>query len=226
MISRHDSSSGVMSAPPPEVVIILLPLNDNTPYLPNVPSTCPLNLEPKPSAASSTTGISYLLAISIIRSIWYGMPYSATGTIALGFLPVLAILSLIASSSNSGSIFHVSRSESMNTGVAPRYVIGCEEAQNVKLCTSTSSPGPTPHANSARCTAAVPALSATTRFSFNSGVIMHCELCARTCSLCLQRIMNCSRSFSNPFTFGPRGTTQFVSNASLIYFCSHPSSLM
>ena len=47
----------------------LLPLNDNTPYFPNVPSICPLYLEPNPSAASSITGISYLLAISMIRSI-------------------------------------------------------------------------------------------------------------------------------------------------------------
>ena len=37
---------------------------------------------------------------------------------------------------------------------------------------------------------------------------------------------NSSRSFSKPFTFGPRGTTQFVSKASFTYFCSIPSSLM
>ena len=33
---------------------------------------------------------------------------------------------------------------------------------------------------------------------------------------------NCSRSCSKAFTFGPRGTTQLVSNASCIYFISLP----
>ena len=61
MISFLDAASGQMSAPPPEVVIILLPLNDSTPYLPNVPSTRPSNLEPKPSAASSYTVLYSLL---------------------------------------------------------------------------------------------------------------------------------------------------------------------
>ena len=99
----------------------------------------------------------------MIRSALYGMPYSATGTIAAGFLPVLAMRSLMASSSRSGSMFQVSGSESIITGVAPRYVIGCVEAQNVKLCTSTSSPGFTPAASRPRCTAAVPEDNATTR---------------------------------------------------------------
>ena len=45
---------------------------------------------------------------------------NATGTMAFGFLPVLAILSLMASSRSSGSMFQVSFSESMNIGVAPR----------------------------------------------------------------------------------------------------------
>ncbi len=67
-------------------------------------------------------------------------------------------------------MFHVSRSESTNTGVAPRYVMGWEEAQKVNDCTSTSSPGLTPQAISARCTAAVPADSATT-FLCNSLVV-------------------------------------------------------
>ena len=39
----------------------------------------------------------------------------------------------------------------------------------MKLCTSTSSPGCTPQAMSARCTAAVPDESATTRFARVSG---------------------------------------------------------
>ena len=53
------SASGQIKAPPPLVVIILLPLKDSTPYLPNVPQTRPLYLLPKPSAASSITGMPY-----------------------------------------------------------------------------------------------------------------------------------------------------------------------
>ena len=41
-------------------------------------------------------------------------------TVAFGLRPVLAMRSAIAASSRSGSKFHVSRSESTNTGVAPR----------------------------------------------------------------------------------------------------------
>ena len=41
MISRLASPSGQINAPPPLVVIILFPLNDNTPYFPNVPSIRP-----------------------------------------------------------------------------------------------------------------------------------------------------------------------------------------
>ena len=99
-------------------------------------------------------------------------------------------------------MFQVSGSESIITGVAPKYVIGCVDAQKVKLCTSTSSPGFTPAASRPRCTAAVPEESAITRFPSPT---------------------KSSKSFSNPFTFGPSGTTQFVSNASLMYFCSIPS---
>ena len=170
-----------------------------------MPNIFPLNLLPKPSAESSITGMLYLLAISIMRVQLYGMPYSATGIMALGVLPVLAILSLMASSRRSGSIFHVSFSESMKTGVAPKYVIGWLEAQKVKLCTSTSSPRPTPQAIRARCIAAVPADRATTS--------------------CLPP-WNSFRSASKAFTFGPNGTTQLVSNASCMYFCSRPCSLM
>ena len=141
----------------------------------------------------------------MIRSALYGIPYRATGTIALGYFPVFALRSTIAFSNNLGSMFQVSGSESTSTGVAPRYVTGCVEAQNVKLCTITSSPPFTPAANSPRCTAAVPADNATTRFPSPT---------------------KSSRSFSNPFTFGPKGTTQLVSKASFTYFCSIPSSLI
>ena len=130
---------------------------------------------------------------------------------ALGFLPVFAMRSFIASSSSCGSMFHVSSSESTNTGVAPRYVTGWDDAQNVKLWTSTSSPGPTPHASSARCTAAVPAESATT---FLSSTLLFAAP--------LQSFAKASKSTSKPLTLGPRGTTQFVSNASWIYFISFP----
>ena len=75
-----------------------------------------------------------------------------------------------------------------------------EEAQKVKLCTITSSPCPTPQASRARCTAAVPALKATT--------FLFCPT-------------KHSKSCSKAFTFGPSGTTQFVSKAS----CMKPISL-
>ena len=42
--------------------------------------------------------------------------------------------------------------------------------------------------------------------------------------LILTQLTNSSRLFSKAFTLGPIGTTQFVSNASLTYFCSQPSS--
>ena len=81
---------------------------------------------------------------------------------AFGFLPVFSILSAIALSKSCGSMFQVSFSLSTNTGFAPKYLIGLLEAQNVKVCTITSSPAFTSQSIKARCTAAVPALNATT----------------------------------------------------------------
>ena len=89
--------------------------------------------------------------------------------------------------------------------------MGCDEAQNVNDCTSTSSPGPTPQASSAKCTAAVPALRQTTRFSLD---VVRCTL--------YEVLTKCSRSFSKAFTLGPIGTTQLVSKASLMKSCSLP----
>ena len=42
--------------PPPEVVMILLPLKEKMPNLPNVPAARPLYVAPSASAASSTSG--------------------------------------------------------------------------------------------------------------------------------------------------------------------------
>ena len=75
-------------------------------------------------------------------------------------------------------------------------------------CTSTSSPGPTPQAMSARCTAAVPADRQTTFLS--------------NLELLSFELTNVSRSFSKAFTLGPMGTTQLVSKASLMKSCSLP----
>jgi hypothetical protein len=108
-------------------------LNDKHANLPNVPHFLPLYSDPSASAASSNTGIPYSLAIAIISSILAGIPYRCTGIIALGFLPVSLILSLIAIRRRSGDIFHVSISLSINTGEAPRYLIGFAEATKVKL---------------------------------------------------------------------------------------------
>src|SRR5690606_34532313 len=44
----------------------------------------------------------------------------------------------------------------MKTGTPPSYRIGFTLAQNVSEDTSTSSPGPTPHSLTAKCSAAVP----------------------------------------------------------------------
>ncbi len=58
-------------------------------------------------------------------------------------------------------MFQETRSLSINTGVAPRYTIGFTLATNVRVLTRTSSAGPTPTNRSARCSAAVPELTAT-----------------------------------------------------------------
>jgi len=62
-------------APPPEVVIILLPLKERTAILPNDPTGLSLNLHNKASAASSVTGIPYLSAICVISAILVEVPY-------------------------------------------------------------------------------------------------------------------------------------------------------
>ena len=64
-----------MRAPPPEVVIILLPLKENTPNSPKVPIFFFLYVDPNASAASSITGISNFFEISRISSIFAGIPY-------------------------------------------------------------------------------------------------------------------------------------------------------
>ena len=83
------------------------------PYFPNVPVSFPLYVEPKLSAASSTNGTLCLLHISKISSIFAGVPYKCTKTTAFG----LGYISN-AFSKAFGSIFQVSLSESINTGVA------------------------------------------------------------------------------------------------------------
>ncbi len=45
--------------PPPLVVMILFPLNENTPAAPNEPAAAPRCVAPRASAASSTSGSPY-----------------------------------------------------------------------------------------------------------------------------------------------------------------------
>ena len=54
-------------------------------------------------------------------------------------------------------------SRSTNTGAAPVATTAFADAMNVRAGTITSSPGPTPAATSAICSAAVPELAATAR---------------------------------------------------------------
>lgn len=96
---------------------------------------------PRASDASSIREIKYLFAISINSVILAGIPYWCTIIIAFGLFPYL-ILSAIKYSSISGSIFHVSGSESINIGTAPRYKIGFTVAEKVKDDAITSSPDP------------------------------------------------------------------------------------
>ncbi len=118
-----------------------------------------------------------------------------------GFVYLNTPLITASDCEGAGEMFQVRGSLSTSTGVAPRYLMGLQLAQKVKLWQITSSPGPTPSEISAKCTAAVPADSATT---------------------CLPSPTNCSRSASKPLTFGPNGTTQLSANASSIYFISLP----
>ena len=80
----------------------------------------------------------------------------------------------------------------------------------MKLWQITSSPSPTPKSINPKCNAAVPALNATTCFPSSSTFNFPFS------------IKKSRRAFSKAFTFGPNGTTQFVSNASCINSCSRP----
>ena len=124
---------------------------------------------------------------------------------ALGFRPVFCIRSLMACSKRAGSMFQVSASLSTKTGLAPRYLTGFADAEKVKLWQMTSSPGPTPSITRPRCMADVPDAKATTWMGWSA---------LRPC--------HPSKSFSNPSTFGPRGTTQLVSKACCTNSCSLP----
>jgi hypothetical protein len=68
---------------------------------------------------------------------------------------------VIARSTSAGSIVSVRGSTSTKTGRAPAYSIAETVATNVKGTVMTSSPGPTPRASSARCSALVPELTPT-----------------------------------------------------------------
>ena len=89
-------------------------------------------------------------------------------------------------------MFQVSRSESMKTGVAPRYVTTFAVAAKVKVDTRTSSPGRRPASDSARCRAAVPL--------------------ERAAAWGTPTVSQNSRS--NASTWGPSGAIQFESKAS------------
>src|SRR5262245_21690486 len=102
-------------------------------------------------AASSTSGMPCVRSGS--RSA--GWPARSTGTIAF-------VLSVISSGTRSGSIFRSESRTSAKTGVAPAWTITLAVAGQVIGVVITSSPGPTPTASSARCSAAVPEATAST----------------------------------------------------------------
>ena len=120
------------NAPPPDVVIILLPLKESTPISPKVPQALFIQVLPNASALSSKTGILNSLATLFIASTLYGIPYRCTAIIALG-APFSKILFSIAFLKSEGDIFHVSFSLSTKTGIAPKYIIGLADAEKVKL---------------------------------------------------------------------------------------------
>src|SRR2546423_932524 len=68
---------------------------------------------------------------------------------------------VILSATAPTSIVHVAGSTSTNTGRAPQYPTAFAQAMYVSVGTMTSSPGPTPAPNNARCSAAVPLTHAT-----------------------------------------------------------------
>ena len=67
-------SSEVSKAPPPEVVITLLPLKDKMPTSPKLPTGTLFTLAPRASAASSIRGISYLSDNCLSASTLAGLP--------------------------------------------------------------------------------------------------------------------------------------------------------
>ena len=131
------------------MVIILFPKKLKQPISPIEPTILPINLAPCASAASSITWSLCLTATSVIVFNCAGCPYKCTGIIAL-------VLTVIANSSFCGSIFHVSSSESIKTGLAPVYATAFAVAINVNDGIRTSSPVPIPNATKAKCNATVP----------------------------------------------------------------------
>src|SRR5829696_137475 len=85
----------------------------------------------------------------------HGWPARCTGRIAF-------VRSPTSSWTRCGSMFRSPSRTSANTGVAPAWTITFAVAGHVTGVVTTSSPGPTPSASSARCIAAVPDATAIT----------------------------------------------------------------
>lgn len=146
---RASSAWWVVTTPPSPVVTILLPYRLNVPISPKVPTRRPSIDAPCASAASSTIHSPFLDAIERNPRMSHGIPYRCTGRTP-------TVRRVMALSTASVSRFHVSISQSTSTGVAPQYATALAVATYVKVGTITSSPGCTPSASSAMCSATVP----------------------------------------------------------------------
>ena len=145
--------------PPPEVVMILLPLNEKTAAQASAPAWRPPARAPTASAESQITGTPWRSQSARMRGKSHGWPYRSVGITALGRRPRRAA-SASACSSSAGSMFQVAASQSMNVSVAPSKVAGVTLPMNVSVAARISSPGLTSRCRSARCVAAVPLASA------------------------------------------------------------------
>ena len=142
------ASSSVVIAPPSPVVMLFLGWKLKQVKSANVPTFCPPTVAPSDGAASSTTFSPSPCARSMIAGRSAASPIWSTGMIAFVF-------GVIAASISSGVVLYVFGSMSTKTGLAPACRIAFAEAMNVNDGQITSSPGPTPAATSARCSAVV-----------------------------------------------------------------------
>src|SRR3954462_2045090 len=111
--------------PPPEVVIILLPLKETTDMRPKLPLGRFLYVAPSDSAASSSTGTPYRSHSGSSASMSALWPYRFTTMTQRGSR-FSRLAHANARSSASGDMFQLPGSASMNTGFAPQYRMGLQ----------------------------------------------------------------------------------------------------